>query len=32
MVAAIRSVRQGRFRLARRYAILSIRLISAKVA
>lgn len=31
MVAAVRSVRQGRFRLARRYAVMSVRLIAARI-
>ena len=30
MVAAVRSVRRGRFRLARRYAVMSVRLIAAR--
>jgi len=30
MVAAIRSVKQGKFRLAKRYAIMSVRLLAAK--
>lgn len=32
MVAAVRSVKQGKFRLARRYAAMSVRLMAAKVA
>ena len=32
MVAAVRSVKQGRFRLARRYAAMSARLIVARIA
>lgn len=32
MVAAVKSVRRGRFRLARRYAAMSVRLIAARVA
>lgn len=32
MVAAVRAVRRGRFRLARRYAAMSIRLIAARIA
>lgn len=32
MVAAVRSARQGRFRLARRYARLSVRLLVARIA
>jgi len=31
MVAAVRSVRRGRFRLARRYAGMSVRLIAARI-
>jgi hypothetical protein len=32
MVAAVRSVKRGQFRLARRYAVMSIRLLVARVA
>lgn len=32
MVAAVRSVKRGQFRLARRYAGMSVRLIAARVA
>lgn len=32
MVAAVRSVRRGKFRLARRYARLSVRLIVTRIA
>jgi hypothetical protein len=32
MVAAVRSVKQGKFRLARRYAVMSVRLLVARVA
>lgn len=32
MVAAVRSVRRGKFRLARRYARMSVRLVMARVA
>ena len=32
MVAAVRSVKQGKFRLARRYGAMSIRLIAARLA
>lgn len=32
MVAAVVSVKQGKFRLARRYAAMSVRLIAARVA
>lgn len=32
MVAAIRSARAGRYRLARRYAAMSVRLIAARLA
>lgn len=31
MVAAVRSVKKGKFRLARRYALMSARLISARI-
>lgn len=32
MVAAVKSVKQGKFRLARRYAAWSIRLMAARIA
>jgi hypothetical protein len=32
MAAAVRAVKRGKFRLARRYAVMSIRLIAARVA
>ena len=32
MVAAVRSVKQGKFKLARRYAGMSVRLIAARIA
>jgi len=32
MVAAVRAARAGRYRLARRYAAMSVRLIAARVA
>lgn len=32
MVAAVRSARRGKFRLARRYAIMSARLVAARIA
>lgn len=32
MVAAVRAVRRGQYRLARRYAVMSVRLIVARVA
>jgi hypothetical protein len=32
MVAAIRSVKVGKFKLARRYAAMSVRLIAARIA
>lgn len=32
MVAALVSVKRGKFRLARRYAIMSVRLLAARVA
>jgi hypothetical protein len=32
MVAAVRSAKQGKFKLARRYAGMSVRLIAARVA
>lgn len=32
MVAAVRSVRQGRYRLARRYAVMSVRLLAGGLA
>jgi len=32
MVAALVSVKRGKFRLARRYAALSVRLIAARIA
>lgn len=32
MAAALRSVKRGQFRLARRYAALSVRLLAAKLA
>lgn len=32
MVAAIRSVKQGRYRLARRYAAMSVRLLAGRLA
>jgi hypothetical protein len=31
MAAAVRSVRRGRYRLARRYAVMSVRLIAARL-
>jgi hypothetical protein len=32
MVAAVRSVRRGKFRLARRYAVMSVRLMVVRFA
>ena len=32
MVAAVRSVKQGRYKLARRYAAMSVRLIAGRIA
>jgi hypothetical protein len=32
MVAAVQSARRGKYRLARRYAVMSVRLIAARVA
>jgi hypothetical protein len=32
MVAAVRSVKRGRFRLAKRYAFMSVRLLAARFA
>lgn len=32
MAAAVRAARRGKFKLARRYAIMSVRLIAARVA
>lgn len=31
MVAAVRSVKRGQFRLARRYAVMSVRLVAARI-
>jgi hypothetical protein len=32
MVAAVQSVKRGKYRLARRYAVMSLRLIAARIA
>jgi hypothetical protein len=31
MVAAVKSVKRGKYRLARRYAVMSVRLIAARI-